>query len=850
MKTGSLLRGLAAVTSFGVQSVLAQNPNYGVKGYYTEPNTGINFWATTFPNGTATGWGSTNSLGGYTFGLALPENAATVNSADYLGLLVGSTPSGAGWSGIVHGTGEMNGGLMLVAWADKGEIKTSFRYSQGWQEPLIYTGDASLTPLYSNVNATNWTLVYHCKNCWNFNQPGGPSNNVSTSAGSFPQGWAQAVTGVTTPSDPNSGLQVHDNGMGVYQILVPSATQASYSKWASMTATHTTSATAGPTTTVAPPVVTGIPVPTGTTYDYVVIGGGAGGIPIADKLSEAGFSVLLVEKGPPSSGRWGGVNDPSIDQAPWLKGTNLTWIDVPGLCNKFWQGTKGVYCLDMDQRAGCTLGGGTAVNAGLWWKPNPSDWDVNFPSKWKAADMVAATNRVFTRIPGTDHPSLDGQIYVRSGYDVLAPGLAAAGWKNVTANNVPEQKNRTFAHTPYMYSHAERGGPMATYLVSATARPKFKLWMKTSVKKIVRKGGHASAIELEAFLDGGYTGTVNLTPVTGRVIVSAGAFGTAKLLMRSGIGPADQLAVVKASTDGPTMINSSEWITLPVGYNLDDHLNTDMIIGHPNISYYHWETTFDTPNVTDADNYLKKRTGPFAQAAPNIGPMFWEEITGPDKVVRQLQYTARVEGDARGNCGVEGCYMTLSQYLGRGQLSRGRATIKSDLSMTVSTNPWTSNPNDITAVITGIENMVKALSAVKNLTIIEPPAGTKVADWVNAKTYDPGARRANHWLGTAKIGTDDGRNGGTAVVDLNTKVYGTDNIFVVDASIFPGMPSTNPSALIVVASEKAASLILALPKLTANAKYAQCGGKTFSGTFACVSGTTCSYQNDFYSQCL
>ena len=190
--------------------------------------------------------------------------------------------------------------------------------------------------------------------------------------------------------------------------------------------------------------------------------------------------------------------------------------------------------------------------------------------------MVAATNRVFTRIPGTDHPSLDGQIYVRSGYDVLAPGLAAAGWKNVTANNVPGQKNRTFAHTPYMYSHAERGGPMATYLVSASARPKFKLWMKTSVKKIVRKGGHATAVELEAFLDGGYTGTVNLTPVTGRVIVSAGAFGTAKLLLRSGIGPADQLAVVKGSTDGPSMLDSTEWINLPVGYNLDDHLNVSV----------------------------------------------------------------------------------------------------------------------------------------------------------------------------------------------------------------------------------------------------------------------------------
>jgi cellobiose dehydrogenase (acceptor) len=183
-------------------------------------------------------------------------------------------------------------------------------------------------------------------------------------------------------------------------------------------------------------------------------------------------------------------------------------------------------------------------------------------------------------------------------------------------------------------------------------------------------------------------------------------------------------------------------------------------------------------------------------------------------------------------------YMTLSQYLGRGQTSRGRATIKSDLTMTVSTVPWGQDPNDALAVIKGVENLVAALSKVANLTILKPPAGTSVADWVNGvcsifisehvnhltlsqQAYDPGARRSNHWLGTNKIGTDDGRKGGTAVVDLNTKVYGTDNIFVVDASIFPGMPTTNPSALVVTVAERASTLILALPKNTAVARVSQ-----------------------------
>jgi cellobiose dehydrogenase (acceptor) len=40
-----------------------------------------------------------------------------------------------------------------------------------------------------------------------------------------------------------------------------------------------------------------------------------------------------------------------------------------------------------------------------------------------------------------------------------------------------------------------------------------------------------------------------------------------------GIGPADQLAIVANSTDGPTMAAKDSWINLPVGSNLVDHLN-------------------------------------------------------------------------------------------------------------------------------------------------------------------------------------------------------------------------------------------------------------------------------------
>jgi cellobiose dehydrogenase (acceptor) len=147
--------------------------------------------------------------------------------------------------------------------------------------------------------------------------------------------------------------------------------------------------------------------------------------------------------------------------------------------------------------------------------------------------MAGATSRVFSRIPGTDTPSKDGQRYLQQGFNVLSNGLAAGGWTSVTANNVPDKKNHTFTHSPFMFSNGERGGPMATYLVTAKARKNFDLWLNTAVKRVVRTGGHITGVEVEAYKNGGYGGVVNLTPVTGRVILSAGTFGSAKILMRS-----------------------------------------------------------------------------------------------------------------------------------------------------------------------------------------------------------------------------------------------------------------------------------------------------------------------------
>nr|ADT70777.1 cellobiose dehydrogenase [Stachybotrys bisbyi] len=800
---------------------------------YTDPDTGIVFQSWVNPAGTLK------------FGYTYPANAATVAATEFIGFL---ECQGAGWCSVSLG-GSMLNKPLVVAYPSGDEVLASLKWATGYANPEPYGGNHKLSQISSSVTSAGFRVVYRCEGClaWNYQgiEGGSPTNGAS-----MPIGWAYSASSVLNGDCVDNTVLIQHDTFGNYGFVPDeSSLRTEYNDWTELPTRVVRGDCGGSTTTssvpssTAPPQGTGIPVPTGASYDYIVVGSGAGGIPIADKLTEAGKKVLLIEKGPPSSGRYDGKLKPT-----WLEGTNLTRFDVPGLCNQIWVDSAGIACRDTDQMAGCVLGGGTAVNAGLWWKPNPIDWDYNFPSGWKSSEMIGATNRVFSRIGGTTVPSQDGKTYYQQGFNVLSSGLKAAGWTSVSLNNAPAQKNRTYGAGPFMFSGGERGGPLATYLATAKKRGNFDLWTNTQVKRVIRQGGHVTGVEVENYNGDGYKGTVKVTPVSGRVVLSAGTFGSAKLLLRSGIGPKDQLAIVKNSTDGPTMASERDWINLPVGYNLEDHTNTDIVISHPDVVHYDFYEAWTAPIESDKTAYLGKRSGILAQAAPNIGPLFFDEVRGADNIVRSIQYTARVEGNS---VVPNGKAMVISQYLGRGAVSRGRMTISQGLNTIVSTAPYLSNVNDLEAVIKSLENIANSLtSKVKNLKIEWPASGTSIRDHVTNMPLDPATRRANHWIGTNKIGTKDGRlTGGDSVVDLNTKVYGTDNLFVVDASIFPGMVTTNPSAYIVIAAEHAASKILSLPTAKAAAKYEQCGGLEYNGNFQCASGLTCTWLNDYYWQC-
>ncbi|KAI0201939.1 cellobiose dehydrogenase [Astrocystis sublimbata] len=757
---------------------------------YTDPDTAIEF--------------GTWEQGDMTIGMALPGDALTTDATEYIGLLKCST----GWCGLSHGeSGQMTQALLLMAWANGDEVLTSFRYATGYTLPEEYTGPANLTQISSKVTDTGFELLYRCQGCFSWDH-NGATGGVQTSSGYLVLGRAASKT---TPSEPTCPSKITFNQhqtFGQFGAPLETLPKDSYEAWAEK-ATIVVSGDCGTTDPgngdpTPEPIAACHPEMADQTFDYIIIGGGAGGIPMADRLSEQGHSVLLLEKGPPSLGMWGGNMKPL-----WLEKTDLTRFDVPGLCNQIWVDSAGVACKDTDQMAGCVLGGGTAVNAGLWWKANPKDWDENFPPGWHDVDLKAATKKVFERIPGTAEPSVDGKVYLNQGVNLLSKALKKGGWTAVDKpNHSPEKKNHTYSPTTYMFDRGQRSGPMSTYLKTAAERDNFQLWMNTPARRALRTGGRMTGVELDCTVGEGKYGTVSITPNTGRVIVSAGTFGSAKFLMRSGIGPKDQLEIVKSSADGPSMVGSDSWIDLPVGYNLVDHVNTDTFITHPDVIFYDFYEAWTKPIPSDRSAYLSNRSGILAQSAPNIGPVFWEEVSGADGKVRQFQWTARIEGsDQTGSNST----MIMSQYLGRGSTSRGRMTIRQGLDTFVSDPPYLKDENDKLAIIASIDGIRKSLSGYPNLNFSFPAANQTTKEYVDSIVVSANKRRANHWLGTNKMGLDDGRKAdGTAVVDLDTKVYGTDNLFVVDGSIFPGMVTANPSAMIVTASENAATRILAM----------------------------------------
>ncbi|CAJ2500305.1 Uu.00g031580.m01.CDS01 [Anthostomella pinea] len=532
-------------------------------------------------------------------------------------------------------------------------------------------------------------------------------------------------------------------------------------------------------------------------WDVIVVGAGTAGIIVADRLSEAGKKTMLLELGGPSYGIVGGTERPS-----WLDGTGLSRVDVPGLYKSIFSTPDSELLCPADVVSAfqaCTIGGNSAINAGLYFQPPASDWDNYFPAGWKSADVEEATQRLLAKQPSVTSYSVDGKYYLQSGYDAAEEWLVkGAGFSHVSFNEEPNNKDRVFGRPVYNYIDGQRGGPTRTYLQSALKRSNFRLQTGVQVQRINHVGGVASSIT--AKVDGSII-TVPLSRA-GRVIVSAGAIASPGLLIHSGIGPSETLAKLSAA-GFISNSNSSAWVANPaVGEGLFDNPNTYIeLTGSTIESYAH---SYDDPITADKDLYLSSRSGPYAFASQTSA--FWGYVDNDDGSRTGVQGTIDSSGYADFT---DNKTITLNIYGTSGLKSSGRVILSSEGKFIPgpSSDVYYNDPQDGMSIAKFIHTIFQALPAstpdspaVAGLTPLNIAQNSTVEEIYTYITtwskYAVGS--VQHWSSSCRIGK---------CVDADTKVIGTMNIHVIDASIVSPL-TVNPQFGVMVAAEKGSERVL------------------------------------------
>ncbi|QRV90448.1 GMC oxidoreductase [Ceratobasidium sp. AG-Ba] len=449
--------------------------------------------------------------------------------------------------------------------------------------------------------------------------------------------------------------------------------------------------------------------------------------------------------------------------------------------------------IDITTFAGCVVGGGTAINGLLYWYPPDIEYSTTngWPTGWQS--IGAYVNKLKARLPATETPSSDGKLYLIQVYDVVKSLLDKQGYSQYVINDSPNTKDHAYGRPGYYAQNGKRTGPMDTYLKTSKTRPNFKLLMHTKPNAHILTERH--------WIVNG-NGIISLT-TKGRVVVAAGVFGTAKILYQSGIGPADMLAITAGNpTTSNFMPPASQYINLPVGHFVRDSPGVNLVFTHPTVDDYdNWAPVWGNPRPADANQFVTTQSGVFAYASPRAN--FWRVYQGPDGISRHIQGTARP-----GSCCFTPTYpynttaqFTITVYIGTGLTSVGRIGIDSSLQGTILTKPWLTDPVEKTVLTNAIADLLSTYKQVPGLQLISPDNTTSIATHVTNM-----AAGSNHWTASTRIGT----NSTTSVVDPNTKVWNTNNLFIVDAGIYPGAFVANPQGSLMVMAEIAAAKILAL----------------------------------------
>lgn len=522
--------------------------------------------------------------------------------------------------------------------------------------------------------------------------------------------------------------------------------------------------------------------------DYIVVGGGSTGCVIAGRLSEDPDStVALLEEGP-------------RDRSPWIHIPGAYYKTAQGkLLKRFpWEPSENQNRTDRPTMVQASvLGGGSSVNAMIYVRGNPEDydaWEAQGAAGWGYKDVLPFfrlaenNNRFANEAHGTDGPLNVSDI--DSIHPLTRAWLQACQQSGLPFN--PDFNSGIQAGTG-LYQITARGrrrsSSAVAYIWPALKRPNFSLLTGARVVRLIVEKGRAKGVE---FVVGG---KIQQLFAEREVILSAGAIATPKLLMLSGIGPARHL-----EEQGISVVQD-----LPgVGQNLQDHIEISLIYqlngphSYDKYKKLHWKALAGL-------QYLLFGNGPATSNLIEGGAFWWGDRSErlPDCQFF-LVCGAGIEEGVDSVPGGNGCTVNLGQIRPH---SRGEVRLNG------------GNPENHAIVRPNYFGDIRDLEAVTDGTIfamevMEQPAIKRYiarrhipADRLMSRTEvrsfcQTDAHAALHPAGTCRMGTDD-----MAVVSPDLKLFGVEGVRVADASVMPRLNSGNPNAVCVMIGERAAHMI-------------------------------------------